>query len=341
MNLSPRHQQGFTLIELMIAMVLALIITAAVTQIYITAIRTSSAQRAAAGILDANVYGLQQIEKNLRMAGLGFGDVSKLNNLCGGILITNGAITTNCDGSPIGGATGGTTDPTTRALKDITNLMTKANGGPTNTSNSNSPQLTIQYRAPETMVDCEGKVALGVRQAVITDANDGLPTHVDGQVVIERYFVKDNNGTLELRCDAGRYITEEIASEPNVAAKNQSAVMTTSSQVKDFGDDGALVISGIDDFQIRLGVKSSASSGIQHMSIANYTASTAPVGQIVSVQLGVLAKGQVATSQADAPPSSTYTLFGDSVSINATSDQNFIRRVYESNVMLRNSRGTL
>lgn len=350
MNLSPRHQQGFTLIELMIAMVLALIITAAVTQIYITAIRTSSAQRAAAGILDANVYGLQQIEKNLRMAGLGFSDVSKLNYLCGGVLITNGTVTTNCDGSPIGGTSGGatggsasssTTDPTTRALKDITNLMTKADGGPTNTSNSNSPQLTIQYRAPETMVDCEGKVALGVRQAVITDANDGLPTHVDGQVVIERYFVKDNNGTLELRCDAGRYITEEIASEPNVAAKNQSAVMTTSSQVKDFGDDGALVISGIDDFQIRLGVKSSASSGIQHMSIANYTASTAPVGQIVSVQLGVLAKGQVATSQADAPPSSTYTLFGNSVSINSTSDQNFIRRVYESNVMLRNSRGTL
>lgn len=339
MKLLTIQQKGFTLVELMISMVLILIVTAAVAQIYITSIRTSTAQRAAAGILDANVYGLQQVEKNLRMAGLGLNRASLLNNLCSGVLVTSGSVTTNCDGSLISS----TADPSTEKLKGLGNLMTKANSGPTNTNSSGSPQLTIQYRAPENMVDCEGNVALGVRQAIIEDANDGLPVSVDGQVIIERYFVKDNNGTLELRCDAGRYVIEGIKAEPNVATKNQSAIILGGQPVQNLGDEGALIVSGIDDFQVRLGVQtqSGTNKGIQYMTIEDYKSSSGNPGEIVSIQLGMLIKGQVATTKQDAPTSNTYTLFGKQVSVQDGENSDYIRRVYESNVMLRNSRGTL
>lgn len=337
MKLPTIQQKGFTLVELMISMVLILIVTAAVAQIYITSIRTSTAQRAAAGILDANVYGLQQVEKNLRMAGLGLSRVSTLNNLCSGILVVSGSVTTNCDGSPISG----TADPSTEKLKGFGNLMTKANGGPTNTNNSSSPQLTIQYRAPENMVDCEGNVALGARKTVITDANDGLASSVDGQVIIERYFVKDNNGTLELRCDAGRYVIEDIKEEPNVSAKNQSAIILGGQSVQNFGDDGALVVSGIDDFQVRLGAQSGTNKGIQYMTIEDYKSSSGSPGEIVSIQLGMLIKGQVATTKQDSLTANSYTLFGKQVSVKDSANSDYIRRTYESNVMLRNSRGTL
>lgn len=339
-------QQGFTLIELMISVLLGLIIVAAVTQLYVMAVRTASTQRAAAGILDTNIYGLQQIESKLRMAGLGLGDASKLNYLCGGILITSTAsISTNCDGSNI--ATG--EDPTTNKLKTLTPLMTRANVTPTNTIGGQAPQLTIQYRAPVDMIDCEGRLALGARQAIIKNADGTIKTDrngnkiasdIEGQVVIERYFIKNNNGELELRCDAGRYLIEEVESEPNVSTPQQTAAVITGNQpVQNFGDDGVLVISGIDDFDVRLGVQTP--SGLQYTPINDYTRNTSNPMNIVSLKIAVLAKGQVATNEIDTTTTPQYTIFNRQVSIKSGISNKFIRRVYETNTMLRNSRGTL
>ena len=57
---------------------------------------------------------------------------------------------------------------------------------------------------------------------------------------------------------------------------------------------------------------------------------------IITVQLGLLTKGSVPSS--DAPESQTYTILGNDVSMKSDQGQ-FIRRVYETNIMLRNSRG--
>ena len=55
-------QQGFTLIELMISLVLGLLIIAAASQVYVISLRTATVQQAGSSILDANVFGLQQIQ---------------------------------------------------------------------------------------------------------------------------------------------------------------------------------------------------------------------------------------------------------------------------------------
>lgn len=62
-NYSNGRQTGFTLIELMISLVLGLIVSAAVIQVYLINVKTSSIQANASELQDASVFGLQQLEK--------------------------------------------------------------------------------------------------------------------------------------------------------------------------------------------------------------------------------------------------------------------------------------
>lgn len=347
------NQKGFTLIELMISMVIGLIIIAAVVQVYVIGVRNASIQQAASGVLDANVFGLQQIERNLRMAGLGLGETSQLNKECGGVIISSGTNRLNCDGTPatdaetadnyavkLGGLRGGQGLPL--------DLRTKADGGPSNTSNANTAQLTIQYRAPVDMRDCEGRLVLGPRtiQKGYLDGrqlqeNDedtkknGEPIQVDGQVAIERYFIKRNNeGLLELRCDAGRYVLEHIL----VGATNKptdAEILGANSSIQNMGDDGSLIVSGIDDFQIQFGVKNG--QNMRYANVSDYIRGNI-AGDIVAIKVAILAKGSIVTSRADAPENADYNLFGQNVTLKADQPTNAIRRVYETTTMLRNSR---
>lgn len=353
-------QKGFTLIELMIAVVIGLIITAAAAQVYVMGVRNASIQKAASGVLDANVFGLQQIEKNVRMAGLGLGMSTNLNRDCSGLVIsTNNNNRFNCsDGSPASDATN--SDIYTIKLEGITggvglahDMRTLAAKGPSNTSNTDTPQLTIQFRAPVDMRDCEGRLALGPRQVngwqhgrKLDD--NSAKINVDGQVIIERYFVHRNTeGQLELRCDAGRYVLEHITNEadlPRILTPDQqqayqaAAIVGENSPVRGMGADDALIISGIDDFQVRLGVK--GASGIRYATIAQYEQGEV-AGEVVAVKMAILAKGNFPIPQNDAVANPEYKIFeNDNVTMATGQPTNSIRRVYESTVMLRNSRGS-
>ena len=64
---SPKNrstQAGFTLIEPMISLVLGLLISAAVVQIYITNFRTSTVQKSGSELQDASVFGIQMLESH-------------------------------------------------------------------------------------------------------------------------------------------------------------------------------------------------------------------------------------------------------------------------------------
>lgn len=355
-------QKGFTLIELMIAVVIGLIITAAAAQVYVMGVRNASIQKAASGVLDANVFGLQQIEKNVRMAGLGLGMASNLNRDCSGILIStaNGNRFNCTDGLPATDVAN--SDIYTKKLEGRwggtglnVNMRTITQGGPANTSNANTPQLTIQYRAPSDMRDCEGRLALGPRKIVngYKDGNQEAEEkgiHVDGQVIIERYFVSRNTeGQLELRCDAGRYVLEHIIKDATVPATlttteqqqayNDAKIEGQNSDVRGIGSNGgsALIVSGIDDFQIRLGIKQG--NNIRYATIAQYEQG-AVTGEVVAVKMAILAKGTSPIPQNDAVANPTYKIFeNDNVTMATGQPTNSVRRVYETTVMLRNSRG--
>lgn len=318
-------QQGFTLIELMISLVLGLLIIAAASQVYVISLRTATVQQAGSSILDANVFGLQQIENNIRMAGLGLSDVAKADAADSGILAggdTAAAISVlNVNGAKLS-----------------SDLISRDGSGPTNTTSGGSDQLTIQYRAPANMRNCEGDLVLGPRTGIL-DLPGNPVVSIDGQIIVERYFVKDNNGTLELRCDAGLYVSNHIIQDDGQGTANAPTILTGANNrynIHNLGDNGALIASGIDDFQVRFGIASGTNhSSIRYVTPKEYQALSSGIA-IITVQLGLLTKGSVPSS--DAPESQVYTILGNDVSMKSDQGQ-FIRRVYETNIMLRNSRG--
>lgn len=349
MRYNRQSEQGFTIVELMIAVLIGLIVSAAAAQIYATSIRTSATQKAAAGILDANVYGLQHIENSLRMAGLGLNGATTINSACSGILIANPTSISTPEVMQCLIDQGAFDVPLTQNATWWSWPQPLSGAVAPNTDNASTPQLTIQYRAPMHMRDCEGNVALGPRRikGVTRDTGTLQEMDVDGQVIVERYFVRRNNdGALELRCDAGRYVVEAVEAElSNEVLSNKhlrdAAIIgfDAVSQISNFDDEGALVISGIDDFQVKFGVKTAG--GIIYQTMAEYlNPSNTGTREIVAVKMAILAKGLVAASNADMPATNpTYVMLGDEVQMAAGQPTNFIRRVYETNTMLRNARG--
>lgn len=320
-------QQGFTLIELMISLVLGLLIIAAASQVYVISLRTATVQQAGSSILDANVFGLQQIENNIRMAGLGLSDVAKAGAADSGILAG-------------GDKAAAISVLRVNGTKLSSDLISRDGSGPTNTTSNGSDQLTIQYRAPANMRDCEGHLVLGPRTGIL-DLPGNPVVSIDGQIIVERYFVKNNNGTLELRCDAGLYVSNHIIQDDGQGTANATILTGANNRHNihnlNANDDGALIALGIDDFQVRFGIASGANhSGIRYVTPTEYQALDPNTATIITVQLGLLTKGSVPSS--DAPESQVYTILGNDVSMKSDQGQ-FIRRVYETNIMLRNSRG--
>ena len=144
------NQHGFTLIELMISLVLGLLISAAVIQVFITSQRVDRIQTAGSEIQDKAMFGLQMIESQVRLANLGNDGVSINDTTAmGGIVLT--ASETNSANIAINDVSDGFV--LTRTLKndDLTNI----NGVP-------SDQLSIQYvnTTNRILYDCESQKIL-------------------------------------------------------------------------------------------------------------------------------------------------------------------------------------
>ena len=174
------NSSGFTLIELMISLVLGLLISAAVVQVYMISTRTATVQQSASEVQDSAIFSLQAIEDHIRLANLG-NPISNIKDITnhGGIVLT----ATNL----------GTTNAT-----DAKYFTTSADStgwtGLSNVTGVESDQLTIQYKnvTSSSLYDCEGA-------EIQKDSPDW---------VIERYFVRKATGgadtDLVLACAAGR-----------------------------------------------------------------------------------------------------------------------------------------
>ncbi len=181
------RSQGFTLIELMISLVLGLLISAAVLQVYLINTRTLTVQQSASEVQDSAIFALQSIEDHIRIANLG----NPITNITdgtnhGGIVLT----TTNLGAS-------NATDS-----KYFTNSDGSAGWvGLSNIDSVTSDQLTIQYNniTEGSLFDCEG--------TEVTSGTDDW--------VVERYFIREDSGPndLVLACDAGRVTDVGVVSE--------------------------------------------------------------------------------------------------------------------------------
>ncbi len=301
----PLIQGGFTLIELMISLVLGLLITAAVIQVYITMVRTKTIQQSGSQITDVSVFGIQRLEQSLRMANLG-NTVTNINSTTanGGIILTaanlNGTVSnvnptflTDSSGDTVG------TDKAWTAISG---------------TNIGSDQLTLQYtnKTDQDLVDCEG-------QTVNKDAQ-----------VIERYFLRkptSKSGTagLVLACEAVR------------VTMNGATVNLTG-----FGDAGQETIMNVEQFKILLGIQT-LNGSLTYVTPNQYknATNTSPFfnAPIIAIKVGMIVRSDKPIVDGNVTPPTTVKLFGVDNTASDTTTK-YIRKAYESTTMLRNARVT-
>lgn len=128
-------QKGFTLIELMIAITLGLIVSAAALMIFLSSQRLLAAQNGLGEIGQNTIFGLNNLTRDLRHINLDTSTayVSKTQNGSGIIFSTSQTSVALGSGD-----------------------ITAANIGASTIMNTSNDQLTIQYRTRNDTTDCEG-----------------------------------------------------------------------------------------------------------------------------------------------------------------------------------------
>lgn len=309
---SSYHQSGFTLIELMISLVLGLIISAAIIQVYTISVKTSSVQASGSELQDASVFGIQQLEKKIRLANLGNPATSINGTIAkGGIVLT---------GQNLGITSYTNTGYLTRRAGDSA-VGTDGWTGASNTTVA-SDQLTIQYTniTDSSLSDCEG---------ANVEIND---------TAIERYFLRPVTGdsssgaikNLVLACDAGRVVN----------AVTSTVAVFSGADSRNFGKSGQEFIVNVDQFKVLLGVQydSGVNAGkIIYLPSSAYLAITADKPAITSVKVGLIVHGNTPILGSD--DQTSFTLLGQSNVLKTdTTRSKQVRATYETTTLLRNAR---
>ena len=306
-----RNEAGFTLIELMISLVLGLIVSAAVIQVYLINVKTSSIQASGSELQDASVFGLQQLERKVRLANLG-----NPSTQIDGTTINGGIVLT---GANLGVLPYANTGYLTRREGDAGS----GTNGWTGASNTNiaSDQLTIQYTniTGNPLSDCEGSTAA---------VND---------IVVERYFLRQATGTtstgavkaLVLACDAGR-----------VAPTGGIQVITPNTDPRNFGQAGQDFITNVDQFKVLLGVQatSGASAGqMMYLPSSAYLKITTDKPAVTAIKTGLIVRGTTPILASE--DQTSFVLLGQSNTLKTdTTRQKQVRGTYETTTLLRNAR---
>ena len=292
-------QKGFTLIELIVALALGLIISAAALQLFTGGLITTRLQQASAELQDSGIFGLEYMAHDIRLANYGNINHPELNDTTnlGGVVLTSGT-------------SGGVNLPIVLDEKFLT-----TSGGLSNV-NVASDQLTILFIAPEKMFNCEGAEVAA------------------GEYVLQRYFLrKDNNAKSEtdyaLACDANKPPATSIAEVKEVGDTGKSQIIMPRVDHLRFylgtqnSNKTILSYYTIDKYK---SVAKAAS-----------TAKTPPP-RIVSVKVGVLVRSKDDTKSKFIDPTEPVEFLDGEITLINTKNQ-CLRREYTTTIALRNAMG--
>ena len=297
---SAFHQVGFTLVELIVALALGLLITAAATQLFLGGIVTTRIQQANAELQDSGVFGLDYIARDIRLANYGNISNPELTNTTpqGGIVLSQGA------------------SGTVNVSKDIGNNSVTRSGLTSNVSDA-SDQLTIQFTAPNDMFNCEG---------------EEIKT---GEYVIQRYFLrKDTNGgekDLVLACDANKKGAMSAANITDFGGTQLGEVIMPRVDHLRFYL-GAMTKSGAT-------VTSTTYYTIsEYISAANAARNAGqPVPRITSIKAAVIVRSIDNTNNQLVDPTKSILFLEKSVTL--TNQTKHLRRTYMTTIAIRNGMG--
>jgi len=326
------RQRGFTLIELMIALVLGLLVSAIAVQLFLTSQRSVTVQQAMMNLQNSSLFGLGSVVDSIRLANLNSSQ-PYINDkvLYGGIVLAANNISNNVKAD-------GSLDFTVNE-----NLLTRGAVGESNLKDQHSDQLVIQYKVnTPNQFDCEGT------GLTVTD------------YVVERYFLRkdtsrnDPNEPLAFACKATRY-TEESAK--------------TNTTLNGLTGNGEIIIPRVDHFSVRLGVAydganencstitstvkdgdgNDVTSGIEadskldcfsYMNIEDYRELAGEKPQIVSVQIGLLVRSTDSVNNKFFDKADTFNVLNVNSKL-SEDDRNalYFRTVVTQTIALRNGFG--
>lgn len=324
-------QAGFTLIELMIAIILGLIIIAAALGIFLGGQRALNVQQGMGSVQESAIFGLNQLTYFVRHANLNTTTDQKVNlNAVGsGIVFNKGNFPSTATSQQ-------------NAEVSKTNATAAVQG-----ALAQSDILTIQFMPSydrsnranfiSTMTDCEG------RDIRFSGKN------ADSQyVTVMRFYVdkmpdsqQNSSGTrYALYCDASYY---DAANKSSVSIDNIGGQVTNNSggiasiPAKSIKEYAVVMIPDVEAFKVRLGVKNK-SGQIRYMPINEYTDATQ---NVVSVELGILVRSnETVGTDANIDATKTYDVAGTPVQMTTdNSGTKYLREAFSQVVALRNAQG--
>lgn len=330
-------QYGFTLIELMVALILGLLISAAALQIFYTSSVNSNRQKAGSQLQDNAVFGIDGFSKHLRRANYGANSNATsgfyLNHLTpqGGVVLTRPTGTAPSSGSTspwsksnLNGLKSGSTALPTDILSanESINSLSNIQGV------TKSDQLTIQYQAYQNgMFTCDGESV---------DKED---------YVVERYFVRRDTSVTPnkngLACASLIYTYNE-------ADANSAGINITAPNLAKLKGSGMIVIPNVDYFRVLLGTTAQDNFATDPTNLALVyrpipSDPTTLMGQrIVSLQVGLLIHSDTATVSKQENNSLRFNILdkrNQQLSTLAANDSKYLRNVYETTTLIRNARG--
>ena len=322
---------GFTLVELMVALTLGLLISAAAIQLFLGGLMTSRMQEANAELQNSGVFGLDYVARDIRLANYMNTAFPNLNEQTpwGGIVLTARTATVTEANIPIPAAvpfiSSGLLSHSVGAGEAVISTLNEWRGL-SNVSVA-SDQLTIQFVAPNAIVNCEGQNVQS------------------GDYVIQRYFIRRANATATTGTDYGLACD---ANEPTAATAAPVAEPTT---ISGFGGAGELIMPRVDHFAVQLGTRLVTTvAGVETVRMAYYTinqyrtvaadartAGTQPP-RIVSVKLAVLVRSTDNTRNNDIDLTQSINILNQNVTLTDTTSR-FARRAYSTAVTFRNGLG--
>lgn len=322
-------QQGFTLIELMIAIALGLLIVAAGLSLFINGLKSSRMQEGILQVQDSGIFGLDYIADQVRLANYANVENRSLNEQTplGGVVLSTGLPDALNVNMAVGNANA-TTAYTQAVLTQSSGTATGAWVGLSNTD-LGSDQLTIQFVAPEAMHNCEGE---DVRQ---------------GDRVIQRYFLRADSHRENYDSNLPRL---SLACDANTPTVTTQAVQAQPAVIQGFSADnmGEIIMPDVDYFGFLLGAR--INNNFQYYTVNQYRTAVAAarvanstVPAIEIIKMAVLVKSADEVRSADIDPTQPFNILGQTVRLKApttTTQQNrFARRVYIKTIAIRNGLG--
>lgn len=344
-----KYHQGFTLIELMLAMTLGLLVTGAVLQILLSSQSSVSAQQAGSDIQADGIFGLDTLKKSIRSLNYG-----AFPNASGDeFVMTN---TTPAGGLVLSVADSAAARPTSNILPIVTSntdkLLSASDEHETNLKATSgtlkSDQLVLQRKLEADGFDCEG-------------------THVSaGFYLVERYYLTTDTTTfrpneptaLALACKAVSYGVEPTSGAAPVAVTNNPEQLNETFQfvggVAAINNPGTILMNRVDHFHYLIGVESGrdvirtpANSSVRYLSVADYmdaAITPAPKPRIVSIRIGLVVRSSNAINTGIANSDQEFDVLdqkGLVLKPAIAAKSQYQRQAYETTVLIRNARGDM